>query len=142
MPPLKAWWFGNEIAIMRKLGMYNEEEMRNAYLRRENERRLLLEALDNANVWPKDKKRLGNYLYGENYPEGIDEAVHTYMSKTKSEVFMLMLEDIFQSQRIQNLPGTDVEQYPNWRSKQIVDLEDMANNDIYQRHMAIVKKWR
>ncbi|MBP5697944.1 MAG: 4-alpha-glucanotransferase, partial [Alphaproteobacteria bacterium] len=142
MPPLKAWWFGNEIAIMRKLGLYGEEEMRTAYLRRENERRLLLEALDNANVWPKDKKRLGNYLYGENYPEGIDEAVHTYMSKTKSEVFMLMLEDIFQSQKIQNLPGTDVEEYPNWRSKQIVDLEDMADSDVYQRHMAIVKKWR
>ena len=142
MPPLKAWWFGREIDVMHKLGLYSEEEMRSAYRWREHERRLLLEALDREGVWPQDNLRKGSYLYGEGFPEGMDEAVHAYMAKTKSDVFLLMLEDIFQSERIQNLPGTDVEQYPNWCAKQVVDLEDMKDSEMYQRHMHIVKQYR
>lgn len=142
MPPLKAWWFGREIDTMYRLGLYNEAEMRSAYQWREHERRLLLDALDYTGVWPSDKFRKGDYIYGEGYPEGIDEAVHAYMAKTNSEVFMLQPEDIFQSEKIQNLPGTDVDQYPNWRAKQVFDLEDMTDSKAYQRHIKIVKKWR
>lgn len=142
MPPLRAWWFGREIETMHRLGLYTDEDMRSAYHWREHERRLLLDALDREGVWPQDNLRHGDYMYGENYPEGIDEAVHAYMAKSNSEVFMLMPEDIFQSERIQNLPGTDVDKYPNWRSKQVIDLEDMKDNYAYQRHIGIVKKYR
>ena len=62
------------------------------------------------------------------------------MAKTNSEVFLLQPEDIFQSEKLQNLPGTDVEQYPNWRTKQNFDLEDMTDSEAYQRHIKIVKK--
>lgn len=142
MPPLKAWWFGREIATMHRLGLYSDEEMQSAYHWREHERRLLLGALDCEDVWPKDKMRQGDYIYGEDYPQGIDEAVHTFMAKTNSEVFMLMPEDIFQSEKIQNLPGTDIDKYPNWRAKQVFDLENMAENPMFLRHIKAVKSKR
>ena len=142
MPPLKAWWFGREIALMQRLGFYDDEATSKAYHWREHERRLLLDALDREQVWPDDNRRHGDYLYGEGYPEGIEEAVHNYMAKTNSEVFMLQPEDIFQSERIQNLPGTDIDKYPNWRSKQVIDIEDMADSEDYQRQISQVKKWR
>lgn len=139
MPPLKAWWFGAEIATMKKLGLFTDEETQKAYHWREHERRLLLSALDKAGVWPQDKLRQGDYLYGENYPEGLEEAVHAYMAKTNSEVFMLMPEDVFQSMKIQNLPGTDIDKYPNWRSKQVIDVEDMAQSEALKRNIGLVK---
>ncbi len=142
MPPLKAWWFGREIATLHQLGLFKDAEMRNAYQGREHERRLLLDALDQEKVWPADKCRKGDYIYGEGYPEGIEEAVHAYMAKTNSEVLLLQPEDIFQAEKLQNLPGTDVEQYPNWRTKQNFDLEEMTDSKAYQRHIKIVKKWR
>lgn len=142
MPPLRAWWFGREIALMNKLGLYNGQETESAYHWREHERRLLLGALDAEEVWPNDKYRKADYIYGESFPEGIDEAVHAYMAKTNSEVFMLMPEDIFQSEKIQNLPGTDVDKYPNWRMKQVIDIEDMKADEAFRRHIQIVKKWR
>lgn len=142
MPPLKAWWFGREIETLYRLGLFKETEMRNAYQWREHERRLLLDALDKTNVWPRDNYRKNDYIYGEGYPEGIEEAVHAYMAKTNSEVFMLQPEDIFQSEKLQNLPGTDVEQYPSWRTKQNFDLENMDKETAYRRHIEIVKKWR
>lgn len=142
MPPLRAWWFGREIALMSKLGLYSGQETESAYHWREHERRLLLGALDEEQVWPGDRLRRGDYIYGENYPEGMDEAVHAYMAKTNSEVFMLMPEDIFQSEKIQNLPGTDIDKYPNWRMKQVVNIEDMAESEAFKRHIRIVKNWR
>ncbi len=142
MPPLKAWWYGTEIGIMKDLGLFTEEEARGGYGWREHERRLLLSALDNERVWPEDRYRHSDYLYGDGYPEGIEEAVHSYMAKTNSEVFMLQPEDIFQSMKVQNLPGTDIDKYPNWRSKLPVDIEDMASSEAYHRNIGAVKKWR
>ena len=142
MPPLKAWWFGLEIAKMKELKLFNEEEARNAYYQRENERRNLLRCLDEEGVWPSDNYRKSDYIYGEGYPEGIEEAVHGYMAKTNSEVFIIQLEDVFKSQKLQNLPGTDVDKHPNWRKRLTVDLEDMKDNENYIRNMNIVKKWR
>lgn len=142
MPPLKAWWYGSDIGTMRDLGLFTEEEMRNGYSWREHERRLLLQALDHEGVWPQDKYRCSDYLYGDGYPEGIEEAVHSYMAKTNSEVFMLQPEDIFHSMKIQNLPGTDIDKYPNWRSRLPTDIEDMANSEGYRRNINAVKKWR
>ncbi len=142
MPPLKAWWFGTEIGIMKDLKLFSDEEAQGGYRWREHERKLLLQALDAENIWPEDKKRQSDYLYGDGYPEGIEEAVHAYMSKTNSEVFMLQPEDIFQSMKVQNLPGTDIDKYPNWRSKLPADIEDMAPSEAYQRNIRAVRKWR
>lgn len=80
MPPLKMWWFGYEIAEKHKLGIYTEEQMNWCYHERELERRKLLFALDSNAVWPEDKPRRGDYLYGEAYPEGIEEAVHRFVA--------------------------------------------------------------
>lgn len=142
MSPLKAWWFGSEISIMKNLGFYDDEATRRAFCHRENERRLLLSALDKENVWPSDKYRCSDYMYGEGYPEGIEEAVHAFMAKSNSEVFMLQLEDVFQSMKIQNLPGTDIDKYPNWRSRLPIDIEEISSSDAYHRNIDVVKKWR
>ena len=142
MPPLKAWWFGREIGLMKELGLYSAKETEQSYHWREHERWILLQALDNEQVWPEDRRRQANYLFGEGYPEGLEEAVHSYMAKTNSEVFMLQPEDIFQSEKVQNLPGTDIPLYPNWRSRLPVDVEDMEASEAYLRNIAAVKKWR
>lgn len=142
MPPLKAWWFGQEIAIMKNLGLFTENEANDRYKMREYERRILLNVLDQESVWPADKYRQADYLYGEGFPEGIEEAVHAYMAKTNSEVLLFQPEEIFQSMKIQNLPGTDIDKYPNWRSKLPIDIEDIAYSEAYQRNIRAVKKWR
>ncbi|MBP3686889.1 MAG: 4-alpha-glucanotransferase [Alphaproteobacteria bacterium] len=142
MPPLKAWWFAVEQTTMKELGMLTAEEVDKAYHWRDHERKLLLEALDGEGVWPQDNLRKSDYIYGEGFPEGLEEAVHAYMAKTNSEIFIMQPEDIFLSMKLQNLPGTDIDKYPNWRSRVPVDIEDMASNDGYRRILDVVKKWR
>lgn len=143
MAPLKMWWFGYDIELSYNLGLIpNEQEKNNSYHKRENDRWKLLSALDNASVWPQDNLRTGNYLYGEKYPEGLEEAVHRFMSRTNSKVFLAQLEDILHVEKLQNLPGTDRDKHPNWRSKIPVDLEDLESNSLFVRNIKAIKTER
>ncbi len=141
MPPLKAWWFGREIQIMKELNLFSEEDAKKAYSWREQERKFVLSGLDAEGVWPEDRKRCGDYIFGENYPEGIEEAVNAYMAKSESEVFMLQLEDLFHQTELQNLPGTDME-HPNWRTRVPVCLEDFLYDIGWNRNLELIKKYR
>ena len=143
MPPLKMWWFGYDIALSRKLGIIgSDQEMHDNYHKREADRWKLLKAMDENQVWPEDNRRHGDYLYGEGYPEGLEEAVHRFMAKSNAKIFLVQPEDIFQVEKLQNLPGTDRDKYPNWRLKLPVNLEDMENTLAYYRNIAAVKKER
>ena len=141
MPPLKAWWFGREIQIMRELNFFTDEEAKNGFCWREAERKALLKGLDSENVWPEDRRRKADYIYGEGYPEGVEEAVNAYMAKSNSEVFLIQPEDMFHQTSLQNLPGTDME-HPNWRTPLPVYLEDMEQDIGWRRNMVVVKKYR
>lgn len=135
MPPLKMWWFGYEIELKYKLKMIDENERQRLYKEREADRWRLLKVLDENDVWPKDHLRKGNYLYGEGYPEGIDEAVHSLLGKSKSKVVIMQPEDALEVDELQNLPGTDCDKYPNWRHKLPVFLEDLKQNETFLRNI-------
>ena len=143
MAPLRMWWFGYDIELSRSLGLIaTEEDKQNAYHKRELDRWKLLFALDSNAVWPQDNLRKANYIYGEAYPEGIEEAVHRFVSRSASQVFLAQLEDILHVEKLQNLPGTDRDKHPNWRRKLPVDLEKLENDIAYIRNIAAIKKER
>lgn len=143
MSPLKMWWFGYDIELASSLGMISSEaDKQSSYHKRENDRRLLLASLDAARVWPEDRPRQGDFLYGEGYPDGIEEAVSRYMARSSSQVFLAQLEDFFHVIKQQNLPGTDRDKHPNWRLKLPVNIEDMATDIGYIRNVAAIRKER
>ena len=142
MAPLKMRWFGYDIETMFKLKMLDEQERQNQYKGREDERRRLLGALDWAGVWPQDKPRQGDCIYGEGYPNGIMEAVEAYASAVNSAVYLAQLEDIFGVEVLQNLPGTDRDKHPNWRRKLPVKIEDYAQNTDFNRTVGIIREKR
>jgi len=142
MPPLKMRWFGYDIETMYNLGMLSDEERINQYKGREDERRRLLGALDYAGVWPCDKPRQGDCLYGEGYPNGILEAVEKFTAAGNCAVYLAQLEDIFGVEVLQNLPGTDEATHPNWRRKLPIDLEDYEQKEDFNRVMNCIKSSR
>ena len=140
MAPLKMRWFGYDIETMYQLQMINDEERHNQYKGREDERCRLLRALDIAGVWPTDKPRQGDCLYGEGYPNGIMEAVQSYVSSSCSEVYLMQFEDVFGVTELQNLPGTDRDKHPNWRRKLPLKIEDYNDSDDLQRAITALKR--
>ena len=142
MSPLRMWWFGYDIALMRELNLSSQEDTNAAYHKRENDRRFLLKAMDEAGTWPADKPRQGDCLYGEGYPDGIEEAVNRYVASSDSKVFLAQLEDILHVEKLQNLPGTDIDKHPNWRRKLPVNLEKLENDIAYIRNINAIKQER
>lgn len=139
MAPLRMWWFGFDIEQSYQLGLIpNEEERNQAYKKRELDRWKLLFALDSNGVWPLDKTRTSNYIFGEGYPEGIEEAVNRYMARTPCPVFLAQLEDILHVEKMQNLPGTDRDRHPNWRRKLPVNLEQLESDVAYIRNVKAI----
>lgn len=143
MAPLRMWWFGYDISQMRSLGIIdNDAAKEQAYHQRELDRWKLLFALDSNNVWPQDNLRKNNYIYGEGYPEGIEEAVHRFVARSRSLVFLAQLEDILHVEKMQNLPGTDYDRHPNWRRKLPVALEHLESDPAFIRNIAAIHKER
>ncbi len=143
MPPLRMWWFGKDIILQRKLDIIQtDEDMGNAFKKREEDRWKLLKVLDNNGLWPQDNPRFADYLYGEDYPEGIEEAAHNLLAKSNSKGALICLEDILQVEKQQNLPGTDRDQYPNWRRKLPINIEDLDTNNMFVRNMELYKQGR
>lgn len=140
MAPLKMRWFGYDIETMYQLQMINAEERQNQYKGREDERCKLLRALDCACVWPQDKQRQGDCLYGEGYPNGIMEAVERYVSASCCDVYLMQLEDVFGVTELQNLPGTDRDKHPNWRRKLPIKIEDWWQNDDFNRALQALQR--
>ena len=143
MAPLRMWWFGYDIADMRQAGIIpNDEVMKNNYHEREQDRWKLLKALDASGLWPQDRCRQSNYIYGESYPEGMAEAVNAFVASCPSKVFLTELENILEVEKRQNLPGVDRDKHPNWRRKLPVDLEDFSDNEMIKRNLAAIKRVR
>ncbi|MEI3546178.1 MAG: 4-alpha-glucanotransferase [Alphaproteobacteria bacterium] len=141
MAPLRMWWFGYDIELMHSLGLMDEAAKNDAYHKREIDRWKLLSALDANGCWPEDNLRKDNYIYGQGYPEGIEEAVHRFAAKTASKVFLAQLEDILHVEKMQNLPGTDKE-HPNWRRKLPVTLEKLEGDIAYIRNIQAIRRER
>ena len=141
MAPLRMWWFGYDIELMHSLGLMDEAAKNDAYHKREIDRWKLLSALDANGCWPEDNLRKDNYIYGQGYPEGIEEAVHRFAAKTASKVFLAQLEDILHVEKLQNLPGTDKE-HPNWRRKLPVALEKLEGDIAYIRNIQAIRRER
>lgn len=143
MTPLKMWWFGHDIELMRSLDIIDSDEAKaGAYKKREVDRWKLLHAMDINGVWPEDNLRKSDYLFGEGYPEGLEEAVHRFMSRTASKVFLAQPEDILHVEKLQNLPGVDRDKHPNWRRKLPVALEKLEQDIAYIRNIQAITKER
>lgn len=140
MAPLKMRWFGYDIETMYQLKMINYDERCQQYKGREDERCRLLRALDTACVWPSDRPRQSDCLYGEGYPKGIMEAVEAYVSESNSDVYLVQLEDVFGATELQNLPGTDRDKHPNWRRKLSVKMEEYEENDDFNRMLKNIRR--
>lgn len=65
--------------------------------------------------------------------------LHRFMAGTPSALTVTNLVDLVGDVQIQNQPGTNAEQYPNWRipladgSGKVVLIEDLAGNELFRR---------
>lgn len=130
-PTIYGWWVGQDIETFNDCNLYiNQEQYEETIAKRVKERHNLLDAMEKEGVWPKDTpvERTDAIMSGKEIPLGLLRAVTHFLAKTPSAIVLVRLTDVLKETHMVNVPGTDRE-YPNWRLKLKVNIEDLPKND-------------
>ena len=129
MPTIADFWAGSDIDRRDRLGLYadpafRDDERRRRDAEREGIRRLLRE----LNLDPGD----------DAHPMRMADALHAVIARTPSLLAVVQLDDVLGEVEPTNIPGTTNE-YPNWRRKVSVAIEDLAADGRLQRTAQIMR---
>jgi (1->4)-alpha-D-glucan 1-alpha-D-glucosylmutase len=119
---LAGWWEGRDIALREELELFPRPGMAAAQLAaRAQDRGRLLEVLREEGLDPGEDS--GDAAHPQAMGEALHGAVQEFLGRSNAPLLVVQLEDIFGCREQVNLPGT-VDEYPNWRRRLPVALED------------------
>ena len=120
MPPLRSWWEGSDLALRNRLGLYPQPAVVDELLaERERDRAALLRVLWIEGLAPPAPRSAA-----DPYSAELGLAVHRYLARSRAALVALQLEDLLGMSEPVNVPGTSA-QYPNWRRKIALSLEEI-----------------
>jgi 4-alpha-glucanotransferase len=126
LPTLQGFWQGKDLALKRALNLYPQPHLAEEdAATREQDRRLLLEALASRGLLPEGTPP-ESYLHSS-CPRELREAVLEYLAQGGAGLLEVRLEEIFGVAEQQNLPGTRKE-HPNWRRRLPLTLARMEQD--------------
>jgi 4-alpha-glucanotransferase len=124
LPTIRGWWEGFDIDLKERLGQYpGAEQAESARKQRQSDREKLLIALRKEHLIAQAEPA---------HVEDIAVAVHRYLARSNTFLAMAQLDDISWEPEPVNMPGTCTE-YPNWRRRLGLSLEDLAANPLFQK---------
>src|SRR5450755_140633 len=131
MPTLRSFWEGHDIELRRRLNLYPSPEIEIDIVReREQDRVLLLDVLRDQGLSPHQPATPFQPFTAE-----LAQALHLYLARSASALVALQIEDLLGMIDPVNVPGTDHE-YPNWRRKLTMDLEELTCRGDIQAQLA------
>jgi glycogen operon protein len=132
LPPLAGWWQGTDIRERASLGLISAEESTQQLASRQEEKRLLVEAVTSAGI-PLHCD-LDTALSTDAMA-----ALHAWLAQAPSALLFAQAEDLAFETVGQNLPGTDRER-PNWRRRLAVTSEGLFASEITQRVLQALRE--
>ena len=133
---LRGYWDADDIAAKADLGLFksHEEEVQ-AKGARTDERRMVLQALADEGLLPQGASPQDAGAY--DWTPALAEAVHLYLARTKSLLFMAQIDDLAGVSHQANLPGSTT-QYPNWRRRLPQTLDALFGDSQLRGAMAAI----
>lgn len=126
LPTLPGFWLGNDLNIRQELGLFPNRDIQEQQLtRRVMDRVGMLRLLEEENLLPEEMT-----IDPASAPEmtlPLSLAIHRLLARTPSRIFLFQPEDVLEEPNQINLPGT-LGEYPNWRRKIMLPLEQWPDN--------------
>ncbi|WP_102960185.1 4-alpha-glucanotransferase [Mangrovicella endophytica] len=143
LPTLTGWWKGTDMQLRADTGRQDRAATERNMEERKRDRRALILALKEAAVLPEEFDRVadGEESLPDDMPTSLAEAIHRFMARTPSYLLAVQLDDMVGSEKQPNLPGT-TDEYPNWRIRSGVRLEDLDSNQRFQSLAAAMREER
>lgn len=124
MPTLIGYWHCKDLELGQQIGLYTGDElMKSLYDDRIKAKQAILDSLHGHNSVSDNVGRDANYV---GMSQELNYGLQLHMAKGATALLSLQLEDWLQMDMPVNIPGTS-EEYPNWRRKLSVNLEDIFN---------------
>jgi (1->4)-alpha-D-glucan 1-alpha-D-glucosylmutase len=121
LPTLKEYWKAADFELREKLNLFPSEDIKHQLQSlREQDRQAIISALQQQHLITEE------ILHDHSKPELSLElflSIQKFLARSQSILMMVPLEDILSQSHQINLPGT-IDEYPNWRHKISVNLED------------------
>lgn len=122
MPTLIGYWHCKDLELGKELGLYKGDELLGQlYDSRAQDKQQILNTLHGHNSIPE---HIGRDAMHVGMTQELNYGLQIHMAKGSSALLSLQLEDWLQMEMPVNIPGTS-DEYPNWRRKLSVDLEDI-----------------
>ena len=123
LPTLAGFWQGRDIENRQELKLFPDDQTAaHSWEERRRAKAAILKLLGEKNLI--DAGATASLAAQAELPEQVKWGVIAHMAQTPSRLVLLSLEDIFGWLEQQNLPGT-IDEYPNWRLKFPLALEDI-----------------
>jgi 4-alpha-glucanotransferase len=139
LPTLAGFWQGRDIEARRRAGLLTREADYRAQMEtRQREKQRLLEVLFRLGLLPGWTPRSAAAipeLTGE-----LHNAVVGFLVSTPSRLMVLNQEDLLKQLDQQNLPGSTW-QYPNWRRKMPLTLEELRKQPLARDCARMFRHW-
>ncbi|MEF2070524.1 4-alpha-glucanotransferase [Consotaella aegiceratis] len=133
LPTLAGWWTGEDVRLRQEVGTQDQTATDRTWEERRRDRRALVMTLKDCELLPAelDRAASGEEAMPPELPFDLVLAVHRFVARTRSVMVAVQLDDMVGSTRQPNMPGT-TDQYPNWRIRSLVLLDDLEAHDGFQ----------
>ena len=137
MPTLIGYWHCKDLELGQELGLYSGDELiQSLYADRIKAKQAILDSLHGHQSVSDNVGRDANHV---GMSQELNYGMQIHMAKGSSALLSLQLEDWLQMEKPVNVPGTS-DEYPNWRRKLSVDLEDIFSiNEVNHLTDALTK---
>jgi len=126
LPTLAGFWGFKDLSLGHKLGLYKESVLIPLLGQRDKQKQALLDALHQMNTLPARHSKVASRV---SFTPVLNRGFHRYLARTNSALLGLQPEDWLAMSSPVNVPGT-VDEYPNWRRKLSVTLEEMFRGKV------------
>lgn len=140
LPSYTAFWKGLDLDLARKMKTISLSQYVEHKKQRKIERMQLIDAFKKQGLpFPSQEDQL--HLTIKTVPDWFIPDVYAFLGRTRSMILLVRFEDILEQDEQLNLPGTYLE-YPNWRYKLPVPIEELLNDSRVERISTILQKER
>ncbi len=140
LPTLAGFWQGRDIHTRQQLNLFPDAQAVDRAWDDRRRAKAAIIALLREKDWLNQETAEAFSAQAE-MPEQVKWGVIAHMAQTPCRLVLLSLEDIFGWLDQQNLPGTK-DEYPNWRLKLPLLLEEMANAPEPKQVAEIMRRFR
>ncbi|TXY25919.1 4-alpha-glucanotransferase [Vibrio mimicus] len=122
MPTLRGFWHCDDLKMGREIGLYpDEEQLQGLFDDRLKSKQGILDSVAWHGYLPAGVGRDATQVPMDSY---LSEALQLHVAAGSSALLSVQLEDWLEMDKPVNIPGT-VNEYPNWRRKLSVNLDEI-----------------